>query len=50
MVGVNQNNLDVHSPKKKFTDFDKMKTHSANHSDKHRWIGEDYWSDYEKID
>ena len=48
--GVNQNNTNIHSKKKKFTDFDKMKTYSAKHSYKHKWIGKDYWSNYEKID
>jgi hypothetical protein len=48
--GVNQNDVSVHSPKKKFTDFDKMKTYSAKHSCKHKWIGKGYWSNYEKLE
>jgi hypothetical protein len=48
--GVNQNDTNIHSKKKKFTDYDKMKTYSAKHSHKFKWIGKDYWSDYEKID
>lgn len=48
--GVNQNDLQKRSPQKKFKDFDKMKTYSAKHSHKHKWIGKDYWSNYKKID
>jgi hypothetical protein len=48
--GFSQDNLDLHSPKKKFTDFDKMKEYSSKHSYKHRWIGSGYWSDYDRID
>ena len=47
--GVNQNDTSIHSKKKKFKNFDKMKTYSSKHSEKHQWIGVDYWSNYEKI-
>jgi hypothetical protein len=47
--GISQEKLDIHSPNKKFTDFNKMKTYSANHSKKHKWIGDGYWSNYEKV-
>ena len=47
--GVDQEDLTKHSKPKKFYYFDKMKTYSANHSYKHKWIGSDYWSDYERI-
>ena len=46
--GVNQDNKNEHSEKKKFTDFDKMKTYSSKHSYEHRWIGKNYWSNYEQ--
>lgn len=46
--GVIQSDLTIHSPKKKFTDFDKMKEYSAKHSLKYKWIGNDYWSNYIK--
>lgn len=48
--GIDQNDLNKHSPKKKFTDFGKMKTYSAKHDFKHQWIGEGYWSNYDKIE
>lgn len=48
--GVDQNDTTKHSPKKKFTDFDKMKEYSSSHSYKHRWVGNSYWSNYEKIE
>lgn len=48
--GINQKRLKIHSPKKKFTDFDKMKEYSAKHSFQHQWIGPGYWSNYEKIE
>ena len=46
--GVNQDNKNEHSEKKKFTDFDKMKSYSSKHSYEHRWIGKNYWSNYEQ--
>ena len=46
--GVNQDNENEHSEKKKFTDFDKMKSYSSKHSYEHRWIGKNYWSNYEQ--
>lgn len=46
--GVNQDNKNEHSEKKKFTDFNKMKTYSSKHSYEHRWIGKNYWSNYEQ--
>lgn len=45
--GFSQDDLTIHSPKKKFFDFDKMKDYSANHSAKHQWIS-GYWSDYDQ--
>ena len=46
--GINQKDEAIHSKKKKFTDFNKMKNYSAKHSKKHQWIGRDYWSNYDK--
>ncbi len=46
--GVNQDNENEHSEKKKFTDFNKMKTYASKHSYEHRWIGKNYWSNYEQ--
>jgi len=48
--GVHQKDLKKHSPKKKFTDFDKMKEYSAKHSAEYQWVGRGYWSDYDKIE
>lgn len=45
-----QTDVSRHSPKKKFTDFNKMKGYSARHSAKHKWIGRSYWSQYDKIE
>jgi hypothetical protein len=47
--GENQEDLKIHSKKKKFTDFEKMKVYSSRHSKNHQWIGQKYWSNYEKI-
>ncbi len=47
--GHNSNRTHLHSPEKKFTDFEKMKEYSAKHSYEHKWVGDTYWSDYEKI-
>ena len=46
--GIDQRDLMKHSKPKEFTDFNKMKMYSSNHSAKHQWIGEGYWSNYEK--
>lgn len=48
--GFSQDELELHSPKKKFTDFDKMKDHSAKHSAEYKWIGSGYWSNYVRLD
>lgn len=48
--GFNQDELQIHSPKLKFTDFDKMKEHSATHSSDYKWIGSGYWSSYDTVD
>jgi len=48
--GVEQDNTDKHSPKKKFTDFNKMKDYSAKHSYNHQFLKPGYWSNYEKIE
>lgn len=48
--GVDQKDLTRHSKPKKFTDFHRMKKYSANHSKNHQWIGEGYWSSYEKVE
>lgn len=48
--GINQNDLTKHSPKLKFRNFNRMKEYSSIHSHKHKWIGEGYWSNYEKIE
>ena len=37
--GINQKDEAIHSNKKKFTDFNRMKNYSAKHSKKHQWIG-----------
>ena len=47
--GFNQEDETIHSEKKKFTDFDKMKNHSSKHSFEHKWI-KGYWSNYEKVE
>lgn len=46
--GFDQKDLKSHSIKKRFNDFDKMKTYSAKHSAEHQWIAQ-YWSDYELV-
>jgi hypothetical protein len=48
--GINHKRPNIHSRKKKFTDFDKMKEYSSKHSYNHKWIGPGYWSNYEKIE
>ena len=48
--GFNDNKPNVHSKKKKFTDFDEMKDHSSKHSAEYKWVGDGYWSDYDRID
>lgn len=48
--GHDQNDVTRHSPKIKFTDFDKMKTFSAKHGAEHSWMKPNYWSNYEKIE
>ena len=40
--GINQKDEAIHSKKKKFTDFNRMKNYSAKHSKNHQWIGRDY--------
>lgn len=47
--GFNQKDLSVHSEKKKFTDFNKMKNYSSKHSFEHQWV-KGYWSNYEKVE
>lgn len=47
--GVDQNNTSRHSPPTRFSNFEGMKTYSAQHGATHHWIGPDYWSNYEKI-
>ena len=48
--GKNQKNLNKHSLLKSFTDFNKMKTHSAKHSKKYKEKYNDYWSNYIKVE
>ena len=47
--GVDQNDTTKHSPKIRYSSFETMKLQSAKHSSEHQWVGEGYWSDYEKI-
>jgi hypothetical protein len=48
--GIDQDNLTKRSADHVFTDFDKMKEHSAKHSFEHQWIGDGYWSNYDKVE
>jgi hypothetical protein len=48
--GISQTDTTIHSKKKRFTDFNKMKVYSSKHSKKHQWIGNNYWSNYDKIE
>ena len=38
------------SPKIRFDDFNKMKTHSAHHGADHQWLKPVYFSNYEKYE
>ncbi len=47
--GIDQNDLTIHSPKRKFKSFNRMKTYSSKHSFTHKWIGAGYWSTYDRV-
>lgn len=47
--GVDQNDTSKHSPKIKYSSFETMKLKSAKHSADYQWVGEGYWSNYEKV-
>lgn len=48
--GFDQSNIQIHSEKLVFTEFNKMKEYSTQHSYEHKWIGNGYWSNYDKVE
>jgi len=48
--GIDQNNIQIHSADHVFSDFNEMKEFSSQHSFEHQWIGDGYWSDYDKVE